>query len=147
MNARPWNAIVGGVVGTAVMTLMMYFVAPMMLGRPMDVAAMLSTVLGGSWIFGMLMHLMNGIVIFPLLYVYLLFGILPGQPWLKGTIWGLVLWFLLQVVVMPMMGGGLFSANAGGAMAVMAALIAHLAYGAVLGQLAGGAQGARTASA
>ncbi len=55
MNTRPWNAIIGGLAGTIAMTLMMYGVAPMMLGRPMDVAAMLGAMLGGSWILGMLL--------------------------------------------------------------------------------------------
>ncbi len=146
MNARPWNAIVGGVLGTAVLTLMMYVLAPMMLGRPMDIAAMLSRMLGGSWALGMLMHLLNGIIIFPLIYLYLLAGIFPGQPWLKGTLWGPLLWVLLEVVAMPMMGGGLFSVNAGGAMAVIAALVAHVVYGALLGQLTGDIPRARAVS-
>jgi hypothetical protein len=136
-HPNPGKAILGGVVGTVVMTLMMYLVAPMLLGKPMDVAAMLGSVLGGSWVMGMAMHLINGSVIFPLIYAYLLYRGLPGEPWVKGTIWGLILWFLSQAVVTPMMGGGLFSAKAGGLMAVMASLIAHAIYGALLGGVAG----------
>ncbi len=138
MRPNPGKAILGGIVGTAVMTLMMYVVAPMMLGHPMDVAAMLGGILGGSWLMGMLMHLINGSVIFPLIYVYLLYRGLPGEPWVKGTIWGLILWVLSQAVVTPMMGGGLFSAKVGGLMAVMASLIAHAIYGTLLGGVAGG---------
>ncbi len=134
---KPWRAVLGGVVGTMVMTLMMYFVAPMMLGRPMDIAAMLGGTVG-SWGVGMLMHFVNGSIIFPLVYAYLLYRILPGEPWLKGTIWGLILWLLSQILVMPMMGAGLFSARAGGLMAVMASLIAHAIYGAVLGAVTQG---------
>ena len=144
MHTNPGKAIFGGFVGTVVMTLMMYFVAPMMLGGPMDVAAMLGGLLGGSWIMGMLMHLLNGIVIFPLIYAYLAYRLLPGDPWVKGTIFGLILWFLSQAVVTPMMGGGMFSAKAGGLMAVMASLIGHIIYGALLGVLAGAAEGAST---
>lgn len=142
MHTNPGKTILGGLVGTVVMTLMMYFVAPMMLGGPMDVAAMLGGLLGGSWMMGMVMHLLNGIVIFPLIYAYFLYRVLPGDPWVKGTILGLILWFLSQAVVTPMMGGGMFSAKAGGLMAVMASLIAHIIYGALLGALAGGADGA-----
>ncbi|MBI2466324.1 MAG: hypothetical protein HYV62_00620 [Candidatus Rokubacteria bacterium] len=127
----------GGLAGTVVMTFMMYFVAPMMLGRPMDVAAMLGSVLGGSWMMGMAMHLLNGIVIFPLIYAFCLYGVLPGGAWVRGTIWGLILWFVSQALVTPMMGGGFFSVNAGGLMAVMASLIAHAVYGALLGGLTG----------
>lgn len=140
MHPNSVKAILGGVVGTVVLTLMLYFVAPMMLGHPMDVAAMLGSVLGGSWMMGMMMHWINGSVIFPLIYAYVLYRALPGDPWVKGTIFGLILWFLLQVIVMPMMGGGLFSANAGGLMAAMASLIGHIIYGALLGAVAGPAE-------
>ncbi len=141
MRPNIGNTILGGFVGTVVMTLMMYFVAPMMLGRPMDVAGMLGGMLGGSWMMGLLMHFINGTVIFPLIYAYLLYRALPGAPWLKGTIWGLILWFLSQAMVTPMMGGGFFSSNAGGLMAVMASLLGHAIYGALLGGLAGAAEG------
>ncbi len=133
------KTILGGFAGTVVMTAMMYFVAPMMLGKPMDIAASLGAMLGGSWAMGMLVHLLNGSVIFPLIFAYALYRVLPGEPWLKGTIWGLGLWLLAQVVVVPMMGGGIFSARAGGLMAVMASLVAHAVYGALLGAIAGSA--------
>lgn len=140
MHPNIRSVIGGGLAGTLVMTFMMYFVAPMMLGRPMDVAAMLGSVLGGSWMTGMAMHLLNGIVIFPLIYAYWLYGVLPGGPWVRGTIWGLILWFVSQALVTPMMGGGFFSAKMGGLMAVMASLIGHAVYGALLGGLAGTAR-------
>ncbi len=147
MRLNPVKAILGGAVGTVVMTLMMYFVAPMMLGHPMDVAAMLGSVLGGSWMMGMVMHLLDGSVIFPLIYGYLLYRVLPGDPWVKGTIFGLILWFLSQALVTPMMGGGFFSSKAGGLMAVMASLIGHIIYGALLGGVAGPAETATPAGA
>lgn len=145
MQPNTARVLTGGFVGTVLMTLMMYFVAPMMLGRPMDIAAMLGGMLGGSWAMGMLMHLINGTVIFPLIYGYLVYRRLPGEPWLKGTSWGLILWFVSQAFVVPMMGGGLFSAQAGGLMAVMASLVGHVIYGAVLGVVAGAPAGAPTA--
>ena len=48
-----------------------------------------------------------------------------------------MLWVLAQVVVMPMMGGGLFSSAMGGMMAAMGSLIGHLLYGGLLGAIAG----------
>lgn len=146
MQPNTARVLIGGVVGTVLMTLMMYFVAPMMLGKPMDVAAMLGGMLGGSWMMGMLMHLINGVVIFPLIYGYLLYRMLPGEAWLKGTSWGLVLWFVSQAFVTPMMGGGFFSAQAGGLMAVMASLVGHVIYGASLGVVTGAPAGASTAA-
>jgi hypothetical protein len=129
------HAAVGGFVGTVVMTAMMYMVAPMM-GLHMDIAAMLGSVLGGSWIAGMMMHFVNGSVIFPAVYAFALYAHLPGSPAIRGTIWGLALWLLAQTVVMPMMGAGLFSSAMGGAMAAMGSLIGHVLYGSLLGIIA-----------
>ena len=129
------RASLGGVVGTLVMTVMMYVVAPMM-GLHMDIAAMLGSMLGGSWSAGLMMHFVNGSVIFPAVYAYVLYAHLPGQPAVRGTIWGLALWLLAQTVVMPMMGAGLFSSAMGGAMAAMGSLIGHILYGSLLGVIA-----------
>lgn len=130
-------AILGGLAGTAVLTIMMYFVAPMMLGKPMDIAGLLGNMMGGSWMLGMAAHLVNGIIVFPLVYALLLFRFLPGPPWLRGMMWGVVLWLIAQVAIMPMAGAGFFSANVGGTMAVMASLMGHVVYGVLLGVIAG----------
>jgi uncharacterized membrane protein YagU involved in acid resistance len=85
----------------------------------------------------MMMHFVNGTVIFPLIYAYVLYAWLPGGPVVKGLGWGVILWFLAQVVVMPMMGRGLFSSAMGGMMAVAGSLMGHLLYGGLLGAIAG----------
>jgi uncharacterized protein DUF6789 len=138
------KAIVGGVVATATMTLMMYVLAPMILGGPMDIAGMLGAMLGGSWGLGMAMHVLNGALIFPLIYAFVLSRVLPGEAWLKGTLWGAILWLVAQTVVMPVMGAGLFSAHAGGPMAAVASLMGHLVYGALLGAIGGTAEERQT---
>jgi hypothetical protein len=130
------RAAAGGFVGTLAMTAMMYGVAPMM-GLNMDIAAMLGSMLGGSWAAGMVMHFINGTVIFPALFVFALYEVLPGSPTAKGTVWGLALWVVAQVAVMPMMGAGFFSANMGGVMAAAGSLVGHAIYGTLLGALAG----------
>lgn len=129
------RAALGGFVGTLVMTGMMYIVAPMM-GLRMDIAAMLGSMLGGSWTAGLMMHFVNGAVIFPAIYVYALYAHLPGSPAVRGTIWGVALWLVAQTVVMPMMGAGLFSSAMGGVMAAMGSLIGHVLYGSLLGIIA-----------
>ncbi|MFQ5695255.1 MAG: DUF6789 family protein [Terriglobia bacterium] len=138
MKPNVGKAILGGVVGTVLITLIMYYVAPMMTGGPMDIAAMLGSMMGNNWWMGMAAHVINGVVVFPLIYVFVLYSFLPGASWLKGGLWGLALWLLAQVVVMPMMGAGLFSANAGGMPAVMGSLMGHLVYGVALGLVTGG---------
>ena len=136
MHSHPTllRAVLGGLAGTAAMTAMMYFVAPMM-GLHMDIAAMLGSVLGGSWAAGMMMHVVNGASIFPAIY-YALYDRLPGSPAIKGTLWGVALWLMAQVIVMPMMGGGLFSSSMGGVMAAMGSLVGHVLYGSLLGVIA-----------
>ena len=134
------KSMAGGLAGTVMMTMMMRFVAPLMLGHPMDIAGMLASMMGGSWAIGMAAHLMNGIVIFPLVYAFLGFRFLPGPPVARGMIFGAILWLLAEIMVMPMAGAGFFSSEIGGAKAVMAALMGHLVYGALLGAISGAAE-------
>ena len=131
------RALVAGFAGTILITLMMYFVSPMMSGGPMDIAALLGGVLGGSWAAGIAAHFVIGTLVFPAIYALLLYRVLTGSPAVRGMTWGLVLWFASQAVVMPALGAGFFSSEAGGAMAAMDSLIGHLAYGFVLGVGAG----------
>ncbi len=138
--------MLGGFLGTVVMTAMMYIVGPMM-GLKMDIAQMLGSMFGNNWWAGMMMHVANGTVIFPLIYAYLLYQWLPGSPTVKGTTWGIVLWLLAQVIVMPMMGGGFFSVAMGGMMAAIGSLIGHPLYGSILGAVAGPSVALRPATA
>jgi uncharacterized membrane protein YagU involved in acid resistance len=131
------KAIAGGFVGTLMFTLMMRFVAPMM-GVRMDIVAKLGEMTRTGMAGGVLMHFLNGAVVFPLIYVYLLYRLLPGAPWQKGLLWGVILWLGVEIVMMPMVGGGIFSTQMGGMKVVMAALIGHLVYGTILGAIAGG---------
>lgn len=131
------KAMAGGFVGTLLLTLMTRFLAPMMTGQKMDMAEKLGGMTGMGTAAGMIMHFLVGTVIFALIYALVLFRFLPGTPWQKGVLWGVVLWLGLELVGMPMMGGGLFSSQMGGMKAAVAALMAHLIYGAALGGIAG----------
>lgn len=126
------RVFLGGLAATLAITMMMYLVAPMM-GLNMDIAAMLGSMLGGYWWAGLLMHVMLGAVVFPLAYAFVLYYFLPGSPTVKGITFGVALWLLAQLVVMPMMGAGFFSANAGGMMAAAGSLMGHVLFGSVLG--------------
>jgi len=131
------KAIAGGLVGTILLTLMMRFVAPMVTGQRMDMAGKLGDMTGMGPIAGMIMHFLVGSVIFGLIYAFVLFRFLPGAPWLKGLLSGVIFWLGLEIVMMPMIGGGFFGSQIGGVKIVVAALIAHLVYGAALGTIAG----------
>ena len=136
MSVNFGRAALGGFVGMLAMTAMMYMVAPMM-GLHMDIAAMLGKALGVGWAAGLVMHFVNGTLIFPAVYAFVLASSLPGGPVVKGTMWGVILWLIAQLVVMPMMGAGVFSSEMGGMMAAGGSLVGHLLYGALLGAIAG----------
>lgn len=127
------RAIGGGFAGTLLMTTMMYS-APLMGIPKMDIAAMLGSLLGGSWWMGLTLHFISGTIAFPLIYLYVLYPAVCARPWVKGMLWGATLWFLAQVVVMPMMGMGFFAAQIlEPGQSVAASLLGHLIYGVILG--------------
>lgn len=129
---------IGGGVGTAVMTFMMYFVRPVIVGEPMDIAAKIGSMIGGSWTLGMAVHLMIGIVIVPLIYAMVLYKFLPGQPIVKGVLTGLSMWLVTMTVTMPMMGEGFFLSESGGGLkAIVAAFMVHAIYGGLMGKIGG----------
>jgi hypothetical protein len=133
MSSWP-KAVLAGIVATAVETLMMYKGATMMIGQPMDIALELGNMMGVSWTVGMILHVLLGIVIFPLAYASVTRQLLPGPNVARGILWGLVLWVVAMFVMSPMMGKGLFM---GGMPQGVAALLAHIVYGALLGAIAG----------
>lgn len=81
----------------------------------------------------MLVHILNGAVIIPLVFVFLLYRFLPGSPIAKGITFGALLWLTSEVLVMPLMGAGFFSAHIGGLKAAAASLLGHVVYGWSLG--------------
>ena len=103
-----------------------------MLGVNTDIVSLLSETLGG-WRTGMLVHILNGAILFPLAFVYLFYRVLPGTTVVKGMLFGVVLWLASELIAMPLMGAGLFSMHIGGAKAAIASLIGHALYGSLLG--------------
>ncbi len=131
MSALP-RAIIGGLVGTIVFTLMMMFLAPMMIGHPMDIAAVLGAFTGLGTPAGVVMHFVLGTIGFAI--GFLIVGpYLPGPGWLRGVTFMAGVWFLAGLIVMPILGVGWFF---GGAKEAMAALVGHVVLGAILGAVA-----------
>ena len=126
------RAIGGGLAGTVVFTLMMKFLAPEMIGHPMDIAAVLGTFTGLGTPAGMLMHFLLGTLGFAIAFV-IVGPYLPGPGWLRGVTFMTVIWFLGGLIAMPVLGVGLFF---GGAREAIAALFGHVALGAILGIIA-----------
>lgn len=130
------KAMVGGLLGTLLQTIIVYGVAPMMAGQSMDVAAML----GRSCAPGMLTHLLSGGVIFPLGYVWLSSQTFSGPPVLQGMLWAGLIWCVAEVIMAPMLGAEFFSTAMGGLPAALRALLGYLVYGATLGSIVGAVQ-------
>jgi hypothetical protein len=130
------KAMVGGLLGTLLQTIMVYGVAPMMAGQSMDVAAMLEP----SCAPAMLTHLFSGSVIFPLGYVWLSSQTFSGPPVLQGMLWAVLIWCVAEVIMAPMLGAEVFSTALGGLPAALRALLGYLVYGATLGSIVGAVQ-------
>jgi len=137
MKTKLFRACFAGFLGTIVVTCMVTFASPTLIGGPADLAAMLAGLLGGSWLAGLGMHFTVGTLVLPVTYVALLDRRLPGGPAVRGAAWGLSLWLVSQTILIPAAGGGIFSSASGGLHVVTDSLIGHLAYGLVLGILAG----------
>ena len=130
---RNWGkAAVAGLVGTAAMTIVGLYVAPMMGMPAMNPADMLAGQMGGNMMAGWAGHLMIGVVLAEIYAVVA--PSLPGAPALRGALFAVAPWLVAMVVMMPMMGMGLF----GGAMAgAVGSLLGHLVYGSIVGAIYG----------
>jgi hypothetical protein len=80
---------------------------------------------------GFVLHCINGVVL-ALIYAVLIVPILPGPYVIRGLIYGVALWLVMMVVLLPLLGDGLFGTRTSGGMAP-AALVLHVLYGIVLG--------------
>lgn len=128
------RGVIGGLVGTILFTLLGQFMAPKIIGQPMDVAKLLEPMLGGSYQLGVAVHFLIGVVVFPLAYLVIGFERLPGPGWLRGALFLILLYLIAMVVVMPVLGYGFFFDSPPKA---MAALMSHLVFGLAMGAIIG----------
>jgi hypothetical protein len=130
------KAVVAGLLGTLVMTMVM-LMGPMMGIPPMPIGKMLADFMGIPEAFGWIAHFMIGTVL-ALIYVYVLASKLPGNGLVRGALYGLVPWLVSQVMVNPMMGAGVFASHTPAPlMMVIGSLMGHMIYGAVVGGVYG----------
>lgn len=123
MNNLVIKTVLGGVIGTIILTIMAFFVAPMM-GVKMDPPAMLSMKFHVPILVGWVMHFMMGIM-FAFAYMLIIRKLLHtvSNIWIKGIIFGGII-FMVALVGMYLMG-----ALHPALMNVMALMMAHFAYG------------------
>ncbi|MEO5826308.1 MAG: DUF6789 family protein [Gemmatimonadales bacterium] len=130
---RNWGkAIMAGLIGTIVMTVVGLYVAPM-IGMPKsNPAEMLAMAMGGNMMLGWIAHFMIGIIL-AVIYATVAPSI-PGPPVLRGALFGIAPWVVAMVVVLPMMGKPMFM----GAMTpALGSLMGHMVFGAVVGAVYG----------
>lgn len=141
MNIDFGRAIVAGLVGTAVMTVVGLYVAPLMGIPPMNPAQMLAGAMGGMMLLGWLAHFMIGSI---LAVIYALVApAIPGPAVARGALYGLAPFLLAQIAVMPMMGMPLFS---GSVSLATGSLVGHLVYGGIVGAIYGTGEPVRAAA-
>ena len=141
------KSIIAGFIATLAMTASMYM-APLMGLPKMDIATMLGTMFSSdptiARIIGTAMHFMLGSVLFVVPYFYLIEVKFRDLPWLGGALWGMLLWAVANMMVMPMMRfvhpmvrSGMMPAPGFlmlqlGILAPIGSLMGHLLYGGVL---------------
>ena len=76
-------------------------------------------------------------ILFAMFYAAYLEHRLPGTPFLRGLLFGCVVFVLAQLIFAPLSGNGLFSH--GDVEMLVGGLLGHLVYGGVVGYVYGGA--------
>ena len=138
MNAP--RAVAAGLIATAAMTALL-LVEPA-LGLPeIAIGQILSTALGLAPAYlsvgpavGWAIDFLAG-ALFALIYAGAFERRLPGGAVLRGTLYGVIVFVLAQLVFMPLVGGGVFSR--GNLAMIAGSLLGHLVYGGVVGWIYG----------
>lgn len=148
MANRTWTTrelpqvLTAGFVATLVMTLLMAPVATFGQLPIVDFPALLGSLLTGrpvdpfegAWWAGLATHFFLGAILFPTVFAYLIYDLLPGQVMFKGALWGVFLFAIWETIIMPMTGYGIFGRLTPQPIyQAFVALNGHLIYGATLG--------------
>lgn len=145
-KANVKRALLAGLVATIVTTVLMYIAGG--IGIPMwNIAGMIGAALGfgktitsanALWTWGLVVYLVFAIFLFPLCYAHWVYSWLRGSNILRGIEWGWFFWFLQQMLVMPLIGNGLFDRNGPApAIEIVSWLVLWTIYGAIFGGMAG----------
>ncbi|KJG13902.1 hypothetical protein UB37_00165 [Photobacterium iliopiscarium] len=128
------KALLGGFIGTIVFTVMGQFIAPHIIGFPMNIGKMIAGMIHSPENVGVMIHFVMGTILFPISYLLLGYNRIPGPGWLKGLLYLLPIYLVAMIVIVPMAGKGLFFDSFP---AAMIALMGHLIYGVIMGAIIG----------
>jgi hypothetical protein len=134
MKTKIQQSVLGGIVGTAVMTMIM-FVAPLMGMPKMNPAEMLAGMMGLPIVIGWIMHFMVG-VIFAVAYAFLFINLVAkiSSTILKGSLFGLAVFVFAQImmVVLGAVIGGMPSPAGNMVLVIIGSIMGHIIYGIVV---------------
>lgn len=130
MTNKIQKALTGGILGTAVMTIVM-MIAPMMEMPKMSPPSMLSMMMGFPILVGWIMHFMIG-VIFAMTYAFFFINLVKkvSNNILKGAIFGMSAFIFAQIIMaiigmmfpMPIMEGSMM-------LMMVGSIIGHIIFG------------------
>ncbi len=130
------NGFLAGFIATIVLSVLLIAKTMMGIMPGLDVAAMLSAMMGAPLIVGWIGHFMIGTIAWGGGFALLYESIPGGSALIKGIVFGVAAWLAMMILIMPMAGAGLFGMNFG-IMAPMMTLVLHIIFGAVLGGVYG----------
>jgi len=137
MNTKIQKSILAGIIGTAIMTVIM-MVAPMMGMPKMSPPEMLAGILGMPVFVGWIMHFMIGIM-FAFAYTYLcIFKHKISNVWLKGAVFGIIA-FIFAQIMMAIMGMMMPMPTTEGSMllTMIGSLMGHIIFGMAVSKTVG----------
>ncbi len=92
----------------------------------------------GYWWLGLAIHLLIETILVPLLYKNTFYPALSKNSWLRGLQWGTMLWLSTMILLVPMMGKGIFGMDTVSPLLLNAGILSgHLIYGVAFSVLAG----------
>jgi hypothetical protein len=128
------KGIAAGAVATAVLTGLIIAQAAVGFVPQLDMVALLAVLVGASphGPVGWILHGLLGTLVWGALFAWLA-PRLPGEGCTRrGTIFGVLVWLVLMLGLLPAAGTGFFALRSGAAVP-LAMLAMHVVYGAVLG--------------
>lgn len=134
MTNKIQKAMIGGIIGTAVMTVVM-MIAPMMGMPKMNPPQMLSMMMGFPIIVGWIVHFMIG-VIFAMAYAFLFINVVKkvNNNILKGAIFGMAVFIFAQIMmaIMGAMMGGMPPMEGSMMLIMIGSIMGHVIFGIVV---------------
>lgn len=126
------KGFVAGFIATVALSALMLLKSAMGLMPDLNVIDMLAKMTGAGIAAGWLLHFAIGSLAWGGLFAYFNESIPGDTQWIKGMVFGTAAWAAMMIFVMPAAGAGFFAINLG-FMAMLATLVLHWAFGAVLG--------------